>query len=311
MPHYRFKEYTREGNYYEEPFVEAAKGTPSRKDPAPGKTTQDSPKTDRSPRAKKPEIGIHEELDFIPGFSHKDPIYLDWVSRCAEEACKDSRLWDDLEEFGDWSPNRKRKRPAYCSSDPSAATPTSPTPKASKRSRPRHPGPLPVQSYRLDFGKHRYKTLDEVPSGYINWLISNEVHSGRPDLAAALKSDGLLTATSDPDLDVDSALRTWRIPNRIEKYNDSFYDKFTDDARWIALGDAIKYFQVDANLLRVAGIQSLADKTPRYPLYQVYFCADHFKTTANGTTQQALDAFQRKNERREKEIMSEMFDFYD
>lgn len=297
--------YSRDRHTFEdsdgEASVEAAKEASSRTSPVLAKTTQDSRKTDRSPRAKKRGIDFgptYEESDKNPDVS--DERYADWVSEL-REVSDELRLWDDdtLE-----SPNRKRKRSAGYSSDPSSVTATSPTSKASKCSRPPYPGPFPRSQYRLDFGKHRYKTLDEVPSGYIDWLISNEVHLNRPELAAALKSKGLLTATSDPEV---SALRTWRMPHALDRYNDGFYDQFTNDARWISLGDAKKYFRVDANLLRTAKIQSLAGNTPRYPLYQVYSCADHFKTIANGNTQQALDAFQRKNERREREIMSEMF----
>lgn len=44
--------------------------------------------------------------------------------------------------------------------------------------------------YRLDFGKHRDKTLDEVPQSYIHWIVSGNIYDKYPDLKAALLARG-------------------------------------------------------------------------------------------------------------------------
>ena len=52
---------------------------------------------------------------------------------------------------------------------------------------------LPVTSsspYRLEFGKHRDKTLDEVPQSYIHWIVSGNIYDKYPDLKAALLARG-------------------------------------------------------------------------------------------------------------------------
>lgn len=42
------------------------------------------------------------------------------------------------------------------------------------------------QPYRLHFGKHKGLPLDEVPPGYIHWLVWNGIHFRYNDLKAAL-----------------------------------------------------------------------------------------------------------------------------
>ena len=49
--------------------------------------------------------------------------------------------------------------------------------------------------YRLTFGKHENKTLQEVPPDYRKWLISDNVYADKEDLKAALIAGGYL---SDP-----------------------------------------------------------------------------------------------------------------
>lgn len=44
--------------------------------------------------------------------------------------------------------------------------------------------------YRLSFGKHAGKTLEELPSSYIEWLLKNGILKSNPDLASALKKKG-------------------------------------------------------------------------------------------------------------------------
>lgn len=51
--------------------------------------------------------------------------------------------------------------------------------------------------YRLDFGTHRGRTLDEVPRSYIQWLSANpEVYKKRADLKRALEEAGHLNAAT-------------------------------------------------------------------------------------------------------------------
>lgn len=44
--------------------------------------------------------------------------------------------------------------------------------------------------FRLRFGKHKGKTLGEVPEDYRRWMIEQRVDVGKPDLAAALAELG-------------------------------------------------------------------------------------------------------------------------
>lgn len=282
--------------------VEPAKEIPARRSPR---------KTARSPRVKKSwtfTSPVLKESGRNPYVS--DERYADWVSEISE-------VREELELSEDeplWSPDRKRKRSTEQFNNLSSPTATSPTPRSLKSPRSHlntSAGSSTRAPYLLDFGKHRYKTLDETPSSYIDWLIENNVHLGRMDLFAALKSKGLLdtpkgTATTNVT-DYKPALATWKMPRPSERYKDGFYNSATKEARWVAPGDAKIYFGVDANLLRIAKIERLAGEPPRYPLYQVYSCAEHFKTVTNGTTQQALSEFRQKNERRERESASHPF----
>ncbi|MCJ1457623.1 hypothetical protein MMC28_007991 [Mycoblastus sanguinarius] len=54
-------------------------------------------------------------------------------------------------------------------------------------------------AYILDFGKHAGKKLNDVPSSYISWLIADELHKERADLAAALREEGFLADNRTPD----------------------------------------------------------------------------------------------------------------
>lgn len=165
--------------------------------------------------------------------------------------------------------------------------------------------PAVVEPYRINFGGlYRNKTLDDLPSWYINFLIDKEIYLARPDLESALRARGLLK-TNFSEAAVDKELLTWRLPPLEAMENEEeFWDEFEEAPVWIAPKDAKNYFGVDFNLLRRARIKSLRGKAPhQLPLYQVYACAEHFKTVTAGTTRQALDQFLRKNEAREKEIL--------
>lgn len=44
--------------------------------------------------------------------------------------------------------------------------------------------------YRMTFGQHSGKTLEETPAEYIKWLLQNEIHHSHQDLNAALSAGG-------------------------------------------------------------------------------------------------------------------------
>ena len=49
--------------------------------------------------------------------------------------------------------------------------------------------------YFLNFGKHRGLALEEVPLDYIKWLVKNNIHNKRHDLACALVHGGFIFST--------------------------------------------------------------------------------------------------------------------
>jgi len=52
--------------------------------------------------------------------------------------------------------------------------------------------------YRLTFGAHKNKTLQELPPSYRSWLIREKVYADKPNLQAALMAGNYLAPTSDP-----------------------------------------------------------------------------------------------------------------
>lgn len=54
--------------------------------------------------------------------------------------------------------------------------------------------------YRLEFGKHRDKTLDEVPQSYIHWIVSGNIYDKYPDLKAALLARGSIMDRDDSSM---------------------------------------------------------------------------------------------------------------
>jgi uncharacterized protein (DUF3820 family) len=148
--------------------------------------------------------------------------------------------------------------------------------------------------YRLSFGKHAGKTLEELPSSYIEWLLKNGILKSNPDLASALKKTG------------HSRLANWTKPNPQDTHDPRFFDRDTNAALWIAKTDAEKYFNVDVHLLGLARIWPLVKRGQRYGLYPIYVCAKHFRTVTEGTADQALAEFLEKNRYREQEIVAGM-----
>ena len=53
-------------------------------------------------------------------------------------------------------------------------------------------------TYRLTFGTHKNKTLDEIPPSYRSWLVRDNVYDGKDDLKAALIAGNFLVPPTDP-----------------------------------------------------------------------------------------------------------------
>ncbi len=208
--------------------------------------------------------------------------------------------------------------------------------------------PSSVDLYHLDFGKHKGKLLDKVPSDYIDWLIRNEVHTSRPALATALRALGKLDASDAahqdtklkapsahqdtkckaPSANRDAKLKApsahqetkWKAPSVTQAKERCFFDPFLGDPLWISDKDAATYFNLRDSALASAGVHLVSSIEldmfaqiggsmftqaggRRRWLYQVFACAEHFKTASPGTARQALQRFLGKNKRREDEIM--------
>lgn len=46
--------------------------------------------------------------------------------------------------------------------------------------------PPPLSPYRFTFGRHYGKTIDQVPEGYLHWIMCEKAHHSHPDLKAAI-----------------------------------------------------------------------------------------------------------------------------
>ena len=197
------------------------------------------------------------------------------------------------EDVVDESPDSKRPLRAISEGDPQI-------------NQERAVGPTIVQPYRLDFGKHRDKTLDEVPSQYVDFLVDEGVYQNRPALTSALRARGLLRDGSRSKADIEAGLSSWRKPSLDEMMDSRMWDDDEEEARWISPSDARKYFKITSNLLQKARLKPLLGKAShQLALYQVYACAEHFGTVTCSTTRQALKDFLSKNEQREREILAE------
>lgn len=232
--------------------------------------------------------------------------------------------------------------------DPSAETEPSPTTPTKKRKLSETESAIPPSSakklaisqeakrngtmlnydgaaYILDFGKHAGQKLRDVPSTYIDWLVTTNVHDKRPDLAAALREEGLLVE----NYTLDGLDPTWRPPTVYEaNFMDSrFYDHFTQSPLWISDVDASRYFRLGEPLLLATGVHLVSEADLRRSteygelltipkgnvrwLYQVYACAGRYGSvgaTADGSdpVQKAFKDFLGKNKRRDCEAWDTM-----
>jgi len=180
-------------------------------------------------------------------------------------------------------------------------------------------------AYILDFGKYAGQKLRNVPRTYIDWLIATNVHEKRLDLAAALREEGFLMENYTPDI-LES---TWRAPNVHEAtfMDTRFYDPLTQSPLWISDLDASHYFRLGEPLLSEAGVYSVSEadlrrstefrelltfpKAPIRWLYQVYACADRYRSVGDATgggsaVEKAFRDFLGKNRRREHEVLPAM-----
>lgn len=65
----------------------------------------------------------------------------------------------------------------------------------------------PSKLYLLEFGKYRGKSLDEVPQGYIDWIVERKIHQENPALKAALLDRGFIQDKSCSSIDVSASIR--------------------------------------------------------------------------------------------------------
>ena len=179
-------------------------------------------------------------------------------------------------------------------------------------------------TYILDFGTHAGERLSNIPSSYIDWLVKNRVYEKRPDLAAALREEGLLLDSCAPD----TTIPAWKAPNVHGLSDSRFYDPLTQAPRWISDVDASRYFRLSEPLLSESGVHLVSEAdlrqstefvellkssaVPKRWLYHVYVCAGRLGTVGGvnvvggsagaGTVDEALEDFLAKNRRREIEI---------
>ncbi|GAB5364582.1 hypothetical protein AAMO2058_000982200 [Amorphochlora amoebiformis] len=69
------------------------------------------------------------------------------------------------------------------------------SPKSSKR--PNHATETSENTYRITFGKHKGKPLNQIPASYIEWLVHNRIYESRRDLKEALDAAGVLNNQDD------------------------------------------------------------------------------------------------------------------
>ncbi|KAL2042259.1 hypothetical protein N7G274_004747 [Stereocaulon virgatum] len=179
-------------------------------------------------------------------------------------------------------------------------------------------------TYILDFGTHAGERLSNVPSSYTSWLAKTRVYEKRPDLAAALREEGLLVDSCAPD----TTIPAWKAPSVHGLSDSRFYDPLTQAPRWISDLDASRYFRLSEPLLSESGMHLVSEAelrqstefvellkssdVPKRWLYQVYVCAGRVGTVGGdyrlgenagaGTVDEALRDFLEKNRRREVEI---------
>jgi hypothetical protein len=130
----------------------------------------------------------------------------------------------------------------------------------------------------LTFGKHEGEKLSDVPKSYLRWL-SNNVTRQSPIFTASLRV--VLEASTGMEMELD-----WN-PPPLHAAPDDFHQyrklpaglrKCTETALWITNIDALKYFSLSEEILRVVNVPTLPEcnssptkrKVARYALYHVW-----------------------------------------
>jgi len=165
------------------------------------------------------------------------------------------------------------------------------------------------QTYTLTFGRHCGKTLDEIPTTYMRWILENDVYQGHDDFTEALRAHGDLSAAVKPTANQTAntllAMATFKAPKF--PVEDCFYDSFSREKLWISNSDAKTYFNADSAHMKKAGLVTWTMGGKKWWLFQVYAFAEHFGYVGDKKqTLQALQNFLHKNDVREKEILTGM-----
>ena len=132
-----------------------------------------------------------------------------------------------------------------------------------------------------------------------NSLSIIKIYNGRPELALALRPQGSIRDYKRSEAEISQLLSTWRKPDKYGPAGSPFYDPMAEIALWITLKDVRTIFGLDSDMLQTAGIVPLKGKFPRYWLYQVCRCAEHFRILSTVKTLNALNNFLSKNKARE------------
>lgn len=226
-----------------------------------------------------------------------------------------------------------RKRRASVSDESEPTVPLKvprlpPKPSATYMPRRRHgKPPNPPPPYRLDFGQHRGKTLNQVPPSWLLWAIDKGIHKQHLDLGIALYEMGK-TATLEHNGQIlkaepysrrsleqgprQASNPEWVVPDKAEATGYPFWDKTLDLPAWIGNQDAINWFRVDPYEMERVGVCPLGEADIEHMstgaenmwwLYEVYRYAEHFGTTKHLTAPQMLYHFLKHENARESEII--------
>lgn len=193
------------------------------------------------------------------------------------------------------------------------------TPSRPLAQRRRHGKPPPQPPYRLDFGQHSGKTLNEVPPSWLLWAIDQGIHQQHLDFSIALYELGRTTTLehggkvlkAEPHYHApakqasnSSSTSQWVVPDKDHASAYRFWASKLEAPAWITDQDAINWFQVNPFEMEKAGIcplsaadiENLGAPSGRvWWLYVVYKYAENHCTTRQQTARQMLDHFLDRN----------------
>lgn len=203
--------------------------------------------------------------------------------------------------------------------------------------------PQDINEYRLNFGKHKGKTLEEVwrrDTPYIDWLIKARIGKTRPDLREALipyltpsssiestqppkrplpqpSAQPEIKATAPREQNVSQNSRSTAlatslpvtksfIPPDLKMAPSQFRDDFTKEDLRITGKDAWKYFQQSHRNLEVLP-KAYHGNTKGATKYWLYHAFELVKSEfSEGAANRALIEFKKKSEEREREIVENL-----